>query len=350
MSSPLIFACVASLVLGIGLAAFLFRRRQVGNLLLKQEIDHLRQTLETNGNRVNNQLSQLNKEIGSRLDNNLNKVSDRLDNAARVVGDVQNKLGRLETATQQVHIIGKEIANLQESFRSPKFRGGFGEFSLGTILSETLPEDNFELQYGFKTGDRVDAVIKTREGLLPIDAKFPLPNFRKLVEAKDEESKKNARREFLSDIRRHIDDITKYIRPDEGTLTLAFMYIPAENIYYESIVKDEWVEGDLLDYAHKNRVIPVSPNSLYAYLQVIALGFRGMKIEEWARTLDSNLHRLKEDLLRFSEEFSQIGGHLKNTRQKYDSAEKRLEKFQEKLTTLEAPAETERLKVVPGAS
>ncbi|MBI2500666.1 MAG: DNA recombination protein RmuC [Deltaproteobacteria bacterium] len=342
---------------GFGLLAYLLTRpRDSVDLLLKQELDRLQKSHDENIRQVHDQLGKLTGEIGKRLEENFRQmndtnrhVGDRLDNAARVVGEVKSRLSQLEAATQQVHNVGKDIAMLQESLRSPKFRGGFGELLLENLLKQVLPPESFELQYLSKSGERVDAVIRTKEGLIPVDSKFPLPNFRKLVEASSEEEKKIARKDFISDVKKHIDDISKYIRPEEATLPFALMYIPAENIYYEAIIKDETLEADLLSYAQKKRVFPVSPNSFYGYLQTIAIGLRGMKIEEWAHSLDTHLQRLKEDLKRFVEEFAQIGLHLKNLRQKYESAEKRLEKFGDKMADLEAPAEQERLKVLPSA-
>lgn len=355
---PVIAALLALAI--ILLVAFLIhylgKRGDHSTLLLQKEIDHLRQSHETTNRQVSDQLHQLTGEIGKRLEESLRHfqdanrtVGERLDNAARVVGEVQNRLGKLEVATQQVHAVGREIATLQETLRAPKFRGGFGEFILNDLLAQILPRESFELQHGFRSGERVDAVIHTQEGMIPVDSKFPYANFKKMVEAKTEEEKKLGRREFLNDVKKHIDDIVKYIRPDEGTLPFALMYIPAENVYYEAIIKDDDLEGDLLSYCQKKRVFPVSPHSFHAYLQTIAIGFRGMKIEEWARSLDANLQRLKEELARFAEEFSQVGGHLKNLRQKYESADKRLESFQGKFSSLETPDETERLKAVPDA-
>ncbi len=356
--SPLIVVGVTLLL--AALAYLMLRNRGHGPQLLKQEIDQLRQSQDGNIRQINDQLGKLTGEIGNRLQESLKhfqeanrSVGDRLDNAARVVGEVQNRLGKLEVATQQVHAVGREIATLQETLRAPKFRGGFGEFLLNDLLAQILPRGSYELQYGFRTGERVDAVIHTQEGMIPVDSKFPYANFKRMLEAKAEEEKKPARREFLADVRKHVDDIGKYIRPDEGTLPFALMYIPAENVYYEAIIKDEDLEADLLSYCQKKRVFPVSPNSFHAYLQTIAIGFRGMKIEEWAQSLDASLERLKEDLTRFADEFGQIGGHLKNARQKYETAERRLDNFQEKLVNLEAPgspaSETEKLKALPGA-
>ena len=338
------------------LIILLLRNRGTASLLLKQELGHLRESQEANVRQIFDQLGRLTTEIGSRLSDNLKHVQeanrtvgDRLDNAAKVVGEVQNRLGKLDAATQQVITFGQEMSKFQEALRAPKFRGGVGEFLLEDLLSQILPREFYDLQHRFQSGEAVDAVIRTREGLIPVDAKFPLPNFNKLIEAKGEEEKKIARKDFIRDVRKHVEAIVKYIRPEEGTLPFVLMYIPAENVYYEVIIRDEETDGNFLAFAQQKRVFPVSPNSFHAYLQTIAIGLRGMRIEEWARTIDDNLQQLKGDFVRCWEDFLQMGTHLKNLRLKYETTEKRLDRFQEDLVKIEVPAEKERLKVLPGA-
>jgi DNA recombination protein RmuC len=261
-----------------------------------------------------------------------------MDNAARVVGDVKKDLGELSKATQQVFDVGKDIASLQEILRSPKLRGGLGELFLGDLLAQILPPTNYKLQYTFKNGARVDAVIQLTDGLVPIDSKFPLENFRRLLESQTDEEKKANRKRFISDVKKHIDAIaSQYIQPDEGTFSFALMYIPAENVYYETIIKDESFgeEKGIASYAFAKRVIPVSPNSFYAYLQTILLGLRGLEISEQAKEILSHLGRLKVDFDRFIKDFEVVGSHLNNARTKYDDAAKKLERFHDKLASLE---------------
>ncbi|MEK7334983.1 MAG: DNA recombination protein RmuC, partial [Candidatus Binatota bacterium] len=187
-------------------------------------------------------------------------------------------------------------------------------------------------------GTRVDAVIRLKGGQVPIDAKFPLENFRKMAGA-DAAEKKAARRRFIADCRRHIDAIADlYIKPSEGTLSFALMYIPAENVYYETIIKDDAGGGDksISQYALSKKVIPVSPNSFYAYLQAIVLGLKGMKIEERAKEIIQYLGRLEGDFSRFKEEFNLVGKHLGHAQSSFQSADKRLDQFGQKLLAAEA--------------
>src|SRR3989338_5413424 len=214
-------------------------------------------------------------------------MGDRLDNAARIVGDVRKSLGSLDEKTQQIYEVGKDIASLQEILSAPKMRGGLGELFLEALLEQIMPrKDFYELQYCFKTGERVDAVIKIGSRLVPVDSKFPLESFKRFVGVQTDEEKKRAKKEFIKAVNTHIDDIAaKYILPDEGTYDFALMYIPAENVYYETIIKEDGFgeEKSIFSHAISKKVIPVSPNSFYAYLQVIILGMKGLKVEEKAQ-------------------------------------------------------------------
>jgi len=235
---------------------------------------------------MNEQLRGITDQVNRQLQNSSGEISRRLDNAAKVIGDVQKNIGELSTASKQIFEVGKNIATLQEILQPPKLRGGLGEQFLGELLSQILPSKFFTLQYQFSSGEKVDAVIKLGEKFVPIDSKFPLDNFRRMIECKTDDERKASQKLFYRDVKKHIDDIAgKYIVPNEGTYDFALLYIPAENIYYETITKDESFgeEKGILNYALSKRVIPVSPNSFYAYLQVIVLGLKGLEIEENAR-------------------------------------------------------------------
>jgi len=222
------------------------------------------------------------------------------------------------------------VSRLDEMLRAPKFRGGMGEALLEDLLKQVLPPNSYDTQYSFKSGEKVDAVIRTAGGIVPIDSKFPLENFRRMVGAQNDQEKKAAAKIFTSDVRKHIDAISKkYILPDEGTFDFALMYIPAENIYYEIIIKDESFgdETGIMAYATTRRVVPVSPNSLYAHLMVIAQGLRGLQIERSAREIYQHLQRLTSELQKFADVFETLGTHLTNAKNNYDKADKQLNSF-----------------------
>lgn len=324
--------------------------------VLQQEVQSLRgqltETMLKSQEMVNQQLAQITAQVNTRLgqvteqlQKSTGDLNARLDNAARVVQEVNKSLGSLGEATKRVFEIGKDIAGLQEILRAPKLRGGLGELFLGDLLSQILPAAHYTLQYRFKTGEIVDAVIRLGSGLVPVDSKFPLENFVRIMETTKENREdevRAAKRKFIADVRKHIDKIaSKYILPDEGTFDFALMYIPAENVYYEIIIKDEAsdTEKGILNYAFSKRVIPVSPNSFYAYLHTILLGLKGLHIEERAREILQGLARLSGDFERFRQDFETVGRHIANTKAKYDEADKRLEKFSDRLESLSGGVE-----------
>jgi DNA recombination protein RmuC len=311
-------------------------------LLLQREIETARaearqgqaETLAS----VRHELQQFTGHMTSQMGQVGSGVQQQLQHVGQVMGAVQGSLGRLGEVTQRVFDIGKDIAGLEHILRSPKVRGGLGESFLESLLGQMLPREHYELQHAFSTGDRVDAAVRIGGRLVPVDAKFPLENFRRLYEETDEDRRRQLRRAFARDVKARVDEIAKrYILPDEGTFDFALMYIPAENVYYEIIVKDEGVEDDApATYATSRHVIPVSPNSFYAYLQVIVLGLRGLQIEQDAREIQGRLARLRGDLDRFRDAFDVMGKHLTNARNKYDDATAALDRVEAKLEGIEA--------------
>ncbi len=283
-------------------------------------------------------MQKVNSDLTTTLQNVDKNVNVRLDNAAKAINDVYGRLGEVQESTKQVNELAKDISSLSEILKAPKMRGGLGELFLGDLLKQVMPISSYEEQYRFKSGEKVDAVIKLKGAMVPIDSKFPLENFKRVIEAKDDATRIAAKKQFVRDVKKHIDDIRrKYILPDEGTFDFALMYIMAENVYYETIIKDEDLgdEKSLFKYAIDNRVIPVSPNSFYGYLQTILLGLRGMKIEERAQEILKDLARLEGDFQRVMNDFSLMGKHLKDASSKFEDAEKRMIKFGDKLGSLE---------------
>ncbi len=317
--------------------------RDVGELgaRLREEVAALRLA-------VAGELQGVSAEVARQLQDGMRLVQaaqssmgERLDRAAAVVGEVQGSLGKLGEATQRVVEVGRDIHGLEQVLRSPKVRGGLGETLLEQLLAQMLPREHYVLQHGFRSGDRVDAAIRIGERLVPVDAKFPLENFRRLLEEPDEERRRPFRRAFARDVKLRVDEIAKkYIVPDEGTFDFALMYVPAENVYYEIVIKgDDGEDEPIGAYALGRRVIPVSPNSLYAYLQVIVLGLRGLRIEANAREIQGDLGRLGADLERVREHMQKLGGHLGNAQKQFTDAERDLSRFEAKLEAIERKGE-----------
>jgi len=318
-------------------------------LLMQQQIEGFRKqfsdSLQANSQAVNQQLNELTKTLNSSLQSvteqmilSQKSVGERLDVASEVVSQVQKSLGSLQEATQKVFDVGKDVLSFNEILRAPKLRGVLGELFLGDLLEQILPVKNFKLQHRFKSGEIVDAMICLGQGSVSVDSKFPLENFRKIMQAEDESHRRLARRRFINDVKKHIDNIAdKYIVPDENTFDFALMYIPAENVYYELIIKDNDDDEDdraLSYYALNRKVIPVSPNSFYAYLQAIILGLKGLRVEKNVQEIIQHFSRLSGDIHKFKQDFEVIGKHIVNLKNKYDEADKKIINFETKLSNI----------------
>lgn len=235
------------------------------------------------------------KTTNTRLNEQSKNFNERLDNAAKIISQVQRNIGEFSE-------IGRSMKELQEFLNSPKLRGNVGEQVLRELLSQFLPKSAFKLQYTFKSGEKVDAAIKTSGGIIPVDSKFPMENFRKM------QKDKSFKKEFERDVKKHIDDIArKYILVDEGTIDYALMYIPSEAIYYE-IAND----SDLFDYSSEKRVLVVSPATFYAYMKAILMSFEGQKIESQAKEILFSLRAIQKDYLKVEDNLSVLQKHLTN--------------------------------------
>lgn len=236
---------------------------------------------------------RLRAQLSGELQRGRSGVERGLSETHRVVGDVQRRLGEVDRELQSVSIAARELRGFQELLRSPKLRGGVGEYLLAELLAQVLPQSSFSLQHTFRDGRRADAVIRLDERLLVVDAKFPLENFNRLRDDEELDEAK-ARRAFARDLRRHVDAIAeRYIRPVEGTFDFAMMYLPAESIYQELLAVSDGGDDDPLHYAMTRRVVPVSPQSFYAYLQTIVLGLRGLEVDPTAERTVARLAELR---------------------------------------------------------
>jgi len=235
------------------------------------------------------------------LQRNTQAVNERLDNAAKVISQVQRNLGEMSE-------IGKGIRTLQDFLQSPKLRGGLGEEVLNEMIGQTFPKNAFHLQYSFKSGVKVDAVLKTEAGLLCIDSKFPMENFNVMVKGETESDRMQGKKQLVGDVKKHIEDISrKYILPEEGTMDFALMYIPSEAVYYEVVNIPE-----LSKFARNLRVYPVSPNTLYAHLQVLLLSFEGKDLELKSKEVFKILRGMQKDYLKVEDGLSTLQKHLNN--------------------------------------
>ena len=337
MSLEIILVAVGLIFLFLILGLFFYLKDTSDRIRELRQVQAEDNTLVT----MQQQINQLTMNLTQQIQFISTQFRKTTGHIGTTIGDVKKDMGKMEAVTREVLEKAKTISNLENLLKAPTFRGGLGELFLGDLLSQILPPAHFTLQHKFKTGDVVDAVIRIGANIVPIDAKFPLDNFKKYVAEKDPKTRLELKKRFTIDVKKHINDIaTKYILPDEDTYDFALMYIPAENIYYETILRDEKFDKDtgIFSFAMARRVIPVSPNSFFAYLQVIVLGLKGLQIEKSAKEIYQSLTRLQRDLERFRKEYQVLGSHLVNAKTKYEEGDKRLEKLGSKLELMGAPA------------
>jgi len=299
-----------SLILIIGaiiVVGFLFFFKQLQELKEKKE-DKSQEVLLKWLEEMRGSVDKNTETLQSRLEATNKTINERLDNAAKVIGMVGKEVGQMSE-------IGRSMKDLQDFLRSPKLRGNIGEQVLRELLGQFLPKESFHLQYRFRSGDIVDAAIKTESGIIPIDSRFPMENFKKIMQTETEADKKVYEKEFARDVKKHIDDIAKkYILPEEGTIDYALMYIPSEPVFYEIMSNIP----ELSDYAHKRRVLPVSPSTFYAYMRAILMSFEGKKIEERARAILTSLRGIKGDSEKFGEVLRVLTKHINDAKNTSD--------------------------------
>jgi DNA recombination protein RmuC len=292
---------VISLILVIGISLIY---RKIASLNKSSSNETLLEWLKTMQRSLDSSTSTMNRT----LQENSRQLIERLDKTATAMKDVGKEVGTMSE-------IGRNMKDLQEFLKSPKLRGNIGEHVLKDLISQMFPKNNFFLQYEFKTGDRVDAAIKTDAGILPIDSKFPMENFQKMTKASEQKEKDVFQKEFIRDIKKHINAISKkYILPDEGTMDFALMYVPSESVYYEIVNIAE-----IMDFAKNERVYIVSPSTLYAHLQTILLSFEGRKIEEKSKEIFIMLRSLQTDYNKVNENLNVLGKHLSNASMQFSS-------------------------------
>ena len=298
---------------------FLFISKQIYDLKKKTHDTILLEWLKT----MQNSLSSNSSQMVATLQENSKQLNARLEKAAEVMQHVGREVG-------QMNEIGRSMKELQEFLKSPKLRGNIGEQVLKDLISQVFPKNSFHLQYEFKSGERVDAAIKTDAGILPIDSKFPMENFQKFCRAESDHERQVFKKEFGRDVRRHIDTIAKkYIHPDEGTMDFALLYVPSESVFYEIVNMD-----DLLNYAAGRRVYIVSPSTLYAHLQTILLSFEGKKIAEESKEVFRLLRALQLDFEKVQTSLDVLGKHIGNSSNQYSNVQKSFSGIGQKLESV----------------
>jgi len=271
----------------------------------------------------------------------------------RALRDVHERLGALGEATKRLETMGTAVTEVQQLLQVPKLRGTIGEVWLEELLRQILPASHYQMQHVFRSGERVDAALRVGDRLVPVDAKFPLEACQRLLSATGAEAEREARA-FARSLKERIDEIAdKYIRPDEGTYDFALMYIPAENVYYEAVLRAE-DPGDaksVLGHALRRRVIPVSPHTFYAYLLVILHGLKGMRVDQHAREIQEQLGGLRQQFDGFWAAFQTVGAHLANAQKRFEESERQAGRVQERferITGVEDATEQGNSRLGPG--
>ncbi len=296
MSNEIIIFSIL-IIAGFTLVAFLVKKWLSEFSEKQKPSEELMEWLKSTNQRMDDQ----NKQFVSTLQSSTKALNERLDNAARFIAAVQKNIGEMSE-------IGRGMKELQEFLKSPKLRGNIGEQILKELLGQMLPKQSFHLQYTFKSGATVDAAIKTGNGIIPVDSKFPMENFRKMMSVKDDAERKLLTKDFISDVKKHIDDISKkYILTEEGTIDYALMYIPSEAVYYEIVNNPS-----LFEYSGTKRVLPVSPMTFYAYMKAILMSFEGQKIEQQAKQILQTIRAVQKDYVKVEDNLGVLGRHLTN--------------------------------------
>ena len=279
---------------------------------------------------------QLSESVGDKLErSNVNiqtSLQRQLTESSKLVSDVTQRLAKLDETNRRVVDVATELKTLQNVLSNPKQRGVFGEFYLESVLENVLPPSQFQMQYGFKDGTIVDAVVFLDKGkILPVDSKFSLENYNRMIEAKDKVQRDILLGKIKSDLKGRIDETAKYIRPSEGTMDFAFMFIPSESLYYDLLINNVGTGGssrDLIEYAFRDkRVIIVSPTSFLAYLQTVLQGLRSLQIEEQARDIQVRVGLLGVHIKKFDELLGKMGRSLSTTVNHYNNSYKELAKI-----------------------
>jgi DNA recombination protein RmuC len=300
------------------------------SMMLKKDLDSLSENVLKLKDGLEGQLTD-------RFDKNhelmRNSIQKQFSESSKLIADVTERLTRLDETNKRVVGVADELKTLQNVLQNPKQRGVLGEYYLSSVLENVLPPGGFKLQHKFKDGDIVDAVVVLDKGkLLPVDSKFSLENYNRLIEEKDKDSKNAHSASFRADLKKRIDETAKYIRPSEGTMDYAFMFIPSEAIYYDLLINKIGTAGsnasDLIEYAfRKKNVIIVSPTTFMAYLQTVLQGLRGLEIEEQAKEIQERVGQLGRHLVSYESFMQSLGNSLKTTVNHFNKAHHELGKI-----------------------
>ena len=315
----LIILLLVVIVFGLGIMFFLLFKKKSD----KQDSDALLI--------LQQQMNQLSQVMDNKLAQSTESAQKQFSQTSKIIKDVTEKLTKLDDTNKQVIGFAEQLQSLENILTNPKQRGILGEYYLETVLKNVLPPDSYKIQYSFKDGAIVDAVVFIDKQIIPIDSKFSLENYNRILDSKTPEEKKKHEIAFINDLKTRIDETSKYVKPEEKTMDFAFMFIPSEAIYYDLLINKVGVvtedTNSLISYAAKKNVVIVSPTSFLAYLQTVLQGLRRQKISEQALGIIKEVERLGKHLGSYSQYMKKIGNHLTTTVSSYNKANKEFKKI-----------------------
>jgi DNA recombination protein RmuC len=341
METLLLVLVVVLVLLVAGLIWVVLSRKQDGGdtqglVLMQQQMAELTRQMDA---KLSESRKDMSEAVRTQFSESQKLMREIKEDMSRSLGDVRVEQTKTNESTTRFMAIAEQLANLEKVLKHQKQRGNLGEASLELILSNILPPGAFKMQHRFQNNDAVDAVIVTKDGMIPVDAKFSLDNYNRVTMAIDDKQREELEKEFKNDLKKRIDETSKYIRPEEGTLPFAFMFIPAEGIYYDLLVNEVGAvkvnTRNLIDYAYNDKkVIIVSPTTFAAYLQSVLYGFKAFKIEEGAKDIIKRVDELGKHLKAYEEYVAKLGNALSTTVNHYNSAYKELGKVDKDVTRI----------------
>lgn len=334
MQEPMLITLIV--LLGVGFAATIFillsQRRSRGKEPDNQLFIMLQNQIQDLTRQIDQKITETNRVMNDTQNNLHRTIQSQFSQSTKIITDVTEKLTKLDETNKQVVGFAEQLENLENILQNPKHRGILGEYYLENVLKNVLPPGSYEMQYKFTDGDIVDAAVFVKDKVIPIDSKFSLENYNRLTEEKNPERRAELENDFKHDLKNRIDETSKYIKPKENTMDFAFMFIPAEGIYYDLLINKVGVlkinTHDLIEYAFREKhVIIVSPTSFLAYLQTVLQGLRALQIEESAKGIRKRVEELGRHLLAYDEYLKKMGNSLGTVVNNYNSAYKEFNKI-----------------------
>lgn len=337
------YLITALIIATFAIAAFLINKKlsQIAeesktDETLVEWLKTMQSSIEGTNKNLNEAMRTSNKNLSDTLLKSTRTINERLDNAGKYISQVAKEVGQMSE-------LGQSMRDLQVFLQNPKIRGNIGEQVLKDLIAQAFPKGKFHLQYSFKSGNKVDAAIETSAGILPIDSKFPMENFKRMTTAETKAERTAAKRALKKDVKKHISDISKkYVLPEENTLDFAFMYLPSEMVFNEVANST-----DVMEYARKHRIYPVSPNTLYVHLQTVLLSFEGQKLESKSKQVFQILRAIQKDYEKTEGLLSVLGRHLNNAYNQMNNVMSSFNLLGQKLSSTQALGEGKEKKIKP---